>query len=54
MKLLNLILMAIIISNSFCNDLDLSAKAGSQTLETSQGKLYFHRIVKGLSTALIF
>lgn len=54
MKLLYFILLAIIISNSYCNDFDLSAKVGRQTISIRQGGLYFYRITKGLSTDACF
>jgi hypothetical protein len=42
------------ISNSYCNDLDLSAEVGRQTVSISKNKLYFYRITKGLSTDACF
>lgn len=42
------------IGNLYCNDVDLSAKLGRQTVSISQGNLNFYRIAKGLSTDAYF
>jgi hypothetical protein len=54
MKFFYFILLAIMIGNSYCNDLDLSTKVGRQTVSISQGSLYFYRITRGLSTDACF